>query len=437
MSVGVQKAWSLTAASNGSADTNINYAEGASFKMPDINDSARAAMAAIKGWANQIAGGASYGGAADAYTITSDAVAAIDTAYAAGMRFTLKANHTNTTTTPTLNVDGVGAVTITTPGGGAVAVGAIVSGGLYDLIYNATGPRFELASAVGQPLDATLTALAALSWSSGNALVQFTAADTVSLTLTPSVSSITASQGAAATTPSGTFVNTTDNANVRALRIEGDRATPATDDKVFASWYLSDVGGTQQEIIRVTGHGVDLTAGSADGRMVFSTAVNGVITDQILLQNAIFSPFTNDALSLGLATAGWSDLFLASGGVINWNNGAYTLTQNAGALEASGTFRARTALSSETSGTLTAASANKRVKATAGVTINDGVFTAEDAVEIYNDSDVSITITQDTGMTLRLAGTTSTGNRTLAARGIAYLYFDTNADAAVGGTGVT
>jgi hypothetical protein len=133
-------------------------------------------------------------------------------------------------------------------------------------------------------------------------------------------------------------------------------------------------------------------------------------------------------------------LLLASGAVINFNAGGVTLTHDAtsdGLEVAGGSFRARIALSTETSGTLTVASANKRVKATAGVTINDGVFTAEDSVEIYNDSDVSITITQDTGMTLRLAGSTSTGNRTLAARGIAYVYFDTNADAAVAGSGVS
>ena len=55
MAVGVQKAWSTTASSNGSADTNVNFAEGQ--LAPTLNNSSRAAMAAIKGWANQIAGG--------------------------------------------------------------------------------------------------------------------------------------------------------------------------------------------------------------------------------------------------------------------------------------------------------------------------------------------------------------------------------------------
>jgi hypothetical protein len=38
------------------------------------------------------------------------------------------------------------------------------------------------------------------------------------------------------------------------------------------------------------------------------------------------TPVTNDAAALGSATKSWSDLFLASGGVINWNNGDVTIT---------------------------------------------------------------------------------------------------------------
>lgn len=40
------------------------------------------------------------------------------------------------------------------------------------------------------------------------------------------------------------------------------------------------------------------------------------------------TPTTSDSAALGTAAVMWSDLFLASGGVINWNNGALTLTQS-------------------------------------------------------------------------------------------------------------
>lgn len=47
-------------------------------------------------------------------------------------------------------------------------------------------------------------------------------------------------------------------------------------------------------------------------------------------------PATNDGAALGSATVSWSDLFLASGGVINWNNGDVTMTHAANALTLAG-----------------------------------------------------------------------------------------------------
>ena len=58
---------------------------------------------------------------------------------------------------------------------------------------------------------------------------------------------------------------------------------------------------------------------------------------------------------------------------------------------------------------------------TGGVTVNSGVFASPygQTVSIYNNSASSQTITQGAGVTLRLAGTTATGNRTLARYGVA------------------
>jgi len=42
----------------------------------------------------------------------------------------------------------------------------------------------------------------------------------------------------------------------------------------------------------------------------------------------IFRPHANDGTALGSTTLSWSDLFLANGGVINWNNGDATITHN-------------------------------------------------------------------------------------------------------------
>lgn len=60
-----------------------------------------------------------------------------------------------------------------------------------------------------------------------------------------------------------------------------------------------------------------------------STALDNLASVAI---NAALVLGTSDAFALGSATKMWSDLFLADGGVINWNNGNATLTHSTGLL---------------------------------------------------------------------------------------------------------
>ena len=53
------------------------------------------------------------------------------------------------------------------------------------------------------------------------------------------------------------------------------------------------------------------------------------------------------------------------------------------------------------------------------------------------DGGSAITLTQGSGLTLRLAGGATTGNRTLAARGFATIWFNSTSEAIVSGTGVS
>ena len=56
-------------------------------------------------------------------------------------------------------------------------------------------------------------------------------------------------------------------------------------------------------------------------------------SDELTLTGAALYPATDDGLALGIAnTNEWSDLHLASGGVINWNNGDATITHAANVL---------------------------------------------------------------------------------------------------------
>ena len=278
-------------------------------------------------------------------------------------------------------------------------------------------------TAASQPLDATLTALAALSWSSGNALLQFTAADTVSLTLTPSVSSISASQGAVNTTPSGTITNTTDSNSVRVFRLDGDRATPGANDSAYMSMYLSNASGTQVEFARMLWLGSTVTAGSEVAQLRFSLAGgSGSLVEKLQLSPNNLNPSANDGLALGAATVSFADLFLASGGVINWNNGAFTLTQNAGLVTASGAIQSRVPLSSETSGTLTTASQNKKVQCSGNITIPNSVFTADDFI-LFDPGTSNRTFTRSS--TNMYVNGTDSASATLASNQMGTVHFRT------------
>jgi len=79
-------------------------------------------------------------------------------------------------------------------------------------------------------------------------------------------------------------------------------------------------------------YATDLKIGrDADNLIDFATTDNKIIfrvegvNELELVQNA-FSPITSDGVALGTASLMWSDLFLASGSVINFNAGEITLT---------------------------------------------------------------------------------------------------------------
>ncbi len=178
MATGVQE-WSLTPGSNASADANVNWAEGQ--LGPTVNNSARAMMAALRAYANTIGGGVTFGGSSNAYTITNDSVGAWSS-YTAPRLVMMLANHTNTGAA-TLNVDGLGTKDIRKNGTTALSSGDIQSGAFYMMAYD--GTRFQIIGTVGasssyQPLDATLTAIAALSIASGK-IIKGTGTDTFTL----------------------------------------------------------------------------------------------------------------------------------------------------------------------------------------------------------------------------------------------------------------
>lgn len=348
-------------------------------------------------------------GSANAYLLTTGQSL---TAYTTGMRFNIIPNFTNSGAC-TVNVDGIGAKNLYRYSDGALAAcvsGDVVSGVPISIAYD--GTQFVISSA--GIVSATLRAIDAVSWSSGTPVLQWTAADTVSLTNTPTFTST------AATTAAATAKNTTDNASVRAIRIEGVRATPAANDEVFISAYLANASSSQVEFGRLTFAGTTLTAASEGGAIYFETVNAGTVGKRAVLTAAAFRPNSNDGISLGTATISFADVFLASGGVINWSNGTFTLTQSSTNLAASGSIQARVPLSSETTGTLTTASANKKVACSGGITIPNSVFTADDFI-LFDAGTSSRTFTRSS--TNMYVNGTDSASATLASNQMGTVHF--------------
>lgn len=122
--------WSQTASSNNTADSTINYREGQAPST--INNSARAAMAAVAKYRDDISGKLNTGGSSTAYTITSNQTY---TSLSDGIVIVARLHAANGAA-PTLNVDSLGAKAIRTHTSTAITSGSMNSGGIYEFTYD-------------------------------------------------------------------------------------------------------------------------------------------------------------------------------------------------------------------------------------------------------------------------------------------------------------
>ena len=106
-----------------------------------------------------------------------------------------------------------------------------------------------------------------------------------------------------------------------------------------------DVAGAITATDVVTGTGFAPTASTATGNRLYLPAANtlGLAINgagEVQLTGTALSPVTTDGNALGTTSLMWSDLFLASGAVINFNNGDVTATHAANALAFAAHLRA-------------------------------------------------------------------------------------------------
>lgn len=148
-----------------------------------------------------------------------------------------------------------------------------------------------------------------------------------------------------------------------------------------------------------------------------------VNADDVALNTSHSRNADHDAISISAGSG------LTGGGLINANRTLSADRTNATTTDTTGYVDVPRRTSAWARGQCLAVSA--------GQTLNTSDMAAGYTFSIYNDSASAITITQGAGVTLRLAGSTTTGSRTLAARGIATIWCNSGSEAICSGPGVS
>src|SRR3990167_3047040 len=102
------------------------------------------------------------------------------------------------------------------------------------------------------------------------------------------------------------------------------------------AWESNDVAaGTVTSVSVVTANGVSGTVATATTTPAI-TLILGNITPSSVTSSGVVRPSADDGAALGASGQAWSDLFLASGGIIDFAGGDVTLTHGANVLTLAG-----------------------------------------------------------------------------------------------------
>ena len=146
--------WSRTAASNSTADAQVNWAEGQA--PSSVNDSARAMMASLAGYRDDIAGAIVTGGTSTAFTVTSYQIFN-SLANMSGQVIAFSPHATNGATV-TLNVDGLGAKPLRSAPSVELQAGTLIAGTPYTALYNNSDAVWYLQNFFVSPYSVPLGA---------------------------------------------------------------------------------------------------------------------------------------------------------------------------------------------------------------------------------------------------------------------------------------
>lgn len=132
----------------------------------------------------------------------------------------------------------------------------------------------------------------------------------------------------------------------------------------------------------------DINGGTLDG-VVIGGASAAAATVTTLVVNTSANPDANDGATLGAAGTAWSDLFLAEGGVINWDSSDVTITQTGNVLSFAGASTRY-----EFDFTIAPTSNDGAALGTTALQFSD-LFLAEGGVINFDNGDATITQTSN------------------------------------------
>jgi hypothetical protein len=241
----------------------------------------------------------------------------------------------------------------------------------------------------------------------------------ITITGTISGTTITGNTGdfTTITAVTGIFTNTLSGATVTGTTAQFTALTGGTAG--FTTITGQTVTGTAGQFGTVTGNTAGFT--TVTGQTVTGTAGQfGTVTGNTAgFTTVTGQTVTGTAGQFGTITGNTAGFTTVTGTTVTGTTGSFTTVTGQTINDNKGDVRDIPQNSQTTSYILVAGDTGKHVFTTAGVTVPSGVFAVGEAVTIYNNTTGDLTITQGTNVTMRQAGASGTGNRTLAQRGLA------------------
>lgn len=141
--------WSQNSSSNATADPSINYSEGQAPST--LNDSARAAMAAMAKFRDDTSGGTVTDASSTATSVVLFTSQGFDTLAHLDKKVVAFTLITTCGNSPTLNVDSLGAKPLRSAPNVSILSGTLIAGTPYSAVYNNTDGAFYLSGYFVQP----------------------------------------------------------------------------------------------------------------------------------------------------------------------------------------------------------------------------------------------------------------------------------------------